>query len=185
MQLTASEALPLLEKSGALAFVDIETSGGLNADYATVTVVCIKPYKGKPITFTSKPGNDKELLKKVREELQKYQCWVTFYGRGFDIPFIQSRLLVNRLPMLEKKHHLDMYYTVKFNTHLSRNNQGHILSFLGTPESKMSVGPSVWSEMASKPKESLKILKERCESDVIGLEAMYERCKHFVRDLNR
>ena len=57
MQITAQEALPILEKSGSLAFLDIEASN-LKADFGTVVVVSIKPYKQKPITFSARrsPG---------------------------------------------------------------------------------------------------------------------------------
>lgn len=184
MQIRADEALPLLERAGALAFVDIEAAN-LNADYGTVVVVSVKPYKQPPVTFDAPPGRDRGLVQEVAEELHKYQCWVTFYGRRYDIPFLNSRLLYHGFAPLEKRHHIDMWMVVKMRTHLSRRNQAHLLSWLGTPESKMSVSPNVWAEMAVKPKEKLAILRERCESDVIGLEAMYERCKRAIAEITR
>jgi hypothetical protein len=184
MQILAQEFLPIVEQAGKLAFVDIEASN-LKADFGTVVVVSIKPYGKKPITFTAPPGRDKTLLKDVSEELHKYALWATFYGKLFDVPYINSRLLVHGLPPLEKRHHLDMYFAIKARTCLSRRNQAHLLSWLGTPESKMSVSPSVWAEMAADPKKALKILAKRCESDVTGLEAMYERAKPFIVELTR
>src|SRR5213592_2031591 len=108
MQIKAEEFLPIAEKAGAVAFLDIEASN-LKADFGTVVVTSIKPYGGDPITFTAKPGRDKKLLIAVAAELSKYQAWVTFYGKLFDVPFINSRMLVNGLPPLDKKHHIDMY----------------------------------------------------------------------------
>lgn len=184
MQLKAEEALPLLELSNKLAFVDIE-SANLNADFGTCVVVSVKPYNGKPVTFTAPPGRDKQLLRDATAEMHKYQCWVTFFGRRFDVPFLNSRLLYHGLPLLEKRHHIDLWMTMKMRTHLSRRNQAHLLNWLGTPESKMSVSPNVWAEMAVKPSEKLEILRERCESDVIGLQAMYERVKHAISEVTR
>lgn len=184
MQIRAEEALPILERARALAFVDIEAAN-LNADYGTVVVVSVKPYKGKPVTFTAPPGRDKELLRAVTAEMHKYQCWVTFYGKRYDIPFLNSRLLYHGLPLLERRHHIDMWMVMRMRTHLSRRNQAHLLSWLGTPESKMAVSPNIWSEMAVKPKEKLEILKQRCESDVAGLEAMYERTKFAITEITR
>jgi DNA polymerase elongation subunit (family B) len=184
VQIKAEEFLPIAEAAGALAFVDIEASN-LKGDFGTVVVVSIKPYKKKPITFSAGPGRDRKLLLQVRNELHKYQLWVTFYGKMFDIPFLQSRLLVNQLEPLEKRHHIDMYWVIKGRTVLSRRNQAHLLSWLGTPEEKMSVSPGIWANMAVNTPEKLEILRKRCESDVAGLEAMYDRCKHLVAEITR
>lgn len=184
MQIKAEEFLPIAEQAGQIAFVDIEASN-LKADFGTVVVVSIKPYKGKAKTFSAKPGRDKQLLQQVAEELSKYQVWVTFYGKMFDIPFINSRLLVNGLKPLPKQHHIDMYWVIKSQTALSRRNQAHLLEWLEADSKKMSVSPNVWSEMPANTVKSLKILRERCESDVTGLEAMYEKTKHLIREITR
>lgn len=184
MQFDAQKFLPIAEKAGALAFVDIEAAN-LNADFGTVVVVSIKPYLQTPITFHARPGRDKKLLKSVVEVMEEYPLWCTFYGKLYDIPFLTSRLLVNNLPPLPKHHHIDMYWVVRARTHLSRRNQGHILSWLGTPEKKMSVSSSVWANLASDYDTNIKILIERCESDVQGLEAMYDRVKHLITEIQR
>lgn len=184
MQIEAQKFLPIAEKAGALAFVDIEASN-LNADFGTVVVVSIKPYKMDPITFHCRPGRDKKLLKDVAKVMEEYPVWGTFYGKLYDIPFLNSRLLVNGLPPLPKHHHIDMYWVVKSRTHLSRRNQGHILSWLGTNEEKMSVSPTIWANLARDYDTNIKILIDRCESDVIGLEAMYDRVKHLIGEITR
>lgn len=183
MQIDAQTFLPLAERAGALAFVDIEASN-LKADFGTVVVVSIKPYGQTPITFSTQPGRDKAMLKKVFAEMQKYPVWATFYGKLFDIPFLNSRALRHGLTPLPKHHHIDLYWVVKTHTAISRRNQGHLLSWLGTPEKKMGVSPNVWAEMAVDPN-SLPTLIERCESDVIGLEALYEKTKHLIREITR
>jgi len=184
MQIDAQVFLPLAERAGALAFVDIEAAN-LNADFGTVVVVSVKPFGEKPVTFKCRPGKDKAMLKKVALELAKYPVWVSFYGKLYDIPFLNSRLLVNGLPPLPKHHHIDMYWVVRSRTHLSRRNQGHILSWLGTSEEKMSVSPSVWAELSSNYDKNIATLVKRCESDVEGLEAMYNRVKHLVGEITR
>src|SRR5574341_1463096 len=111
MQIDAQVFLPIAEKANALAFVDIETSN-LNADFGTVVVVSIKPYGQSPVTFTAKPGRDKALLKAVSAELAKYPVWITFYGKLFDMPVLQSRLVRHGLLALPRHHHIDIYFVV-------------------------------------------------------------------------
>jgi len=184
MQIDAQRFLPIAEKAEAIAFVDIEASN-LKADFGTAVVVSVKPYGKKPVTFSAKPGHDKALLKLVAAELAKYPVWVTFYGKMFDIPFLNSRLLVNGMPPLPKNHHVDMYWVIKSQTALSRRNQAHLLEWLEADSKKMSVSPNVWATMAANPSTSLRTLRSRCESDVCGLEAMYEKTKHLIREITR
>src|SRR5574342_226156 len=181
MQIDAQTFLPIAEKAGALAFVDIEASN-LKADFGTVVVVSVKPFGLPATTFSAKPGKDKALLKQVAIEMAKYPVWVTFYGKMFDMPFLNSRLLVNGLDPLPKHHHVDMYWVIKSQTALSRRNQAHLLEWLEADSKKMSVSPNVWATMASEPDISLPIIIERCESDVEGLEAMYNKTKHLIRE---
>jgi hypothetical protein len=183
MQIDAQTFLPIAERANALAFVDIEASN-LKADFGTVVVVSIKPYGKEPVTFSTGPGRDKGLLQDVQKEMSKYPVWVTFYGKMFDIPFLNSRALVNGLPPLPKYHHIDLYWVIKLQTALSRRNQAHLLEWLEAPSKKMSVSPNVWAELPVR-KDALPKLVERCESDVIGLEAMYEKTKHLIREITR
>lgn|SRR5574341_123718 len=185
MQIDAQVFLPIAEKANALAFVDIETSN-LNADFGTVVVVSIKPYGQSPVTFTAKPGRDKALLKAVSAELAKYPVWITFYGKLFDMPVLQSRLVRHGLLALPRHHHIDIYFVVKSQTHVSRRNQGHLLEWLEVPEKKMYVSPNVWAEsLPANTPEALEVLKKRCESDVRGLESLYKRTKHLIREITR
>ena len=103
----------------------------------------------------------------------------------FDVPFLNSRLLVNGLPPLPKHHHIDMYLVIKYRTALSRRNQAHLLEWLEAPSKKMSVSPNVWANMAASPETSIPILIERCESDVAGLEAMYNKTKHLIGEITK
>lgn len=185
MQLDPQEYLDLVEGAGKIVFVDIETTG-LRGDYNSVLCVSVKPYGQSPHTFSIKQvGNDQRVVRDVKKDLESYSAWVTYYGKGFDVPMLNTRLLKwGQLP-IDKRVHLDMYYSLKSNLLTARKSQGHLLDWLATPEQKMSVSASVWSEMAFKLKDHLPIMIERCESDVAGLEALYRKTRHLVRDLKR
>jgi hypothetical protein len=66
---------------------------------------------------------------------------------------------------------------------MGRRSQEAYLSFLGTEEQKMKVSQNMWSEMGFKIKEHLPIMIQRCESDVTGLQQLYERTRHLIMEI--
>lgn len=184
MKVDAQDFLRLAEKSHSLAFVDIEATG-LRADYCSTLVVSIKPYGLKPYSLTvNQVGNDIGVVMAAKKELEKYDAWVTFYGKGYDIPFLNTRLLKWLKAPIEKKPHVDMYYTLKYGTLLSRRSMAHMARFLKEGEQKQDVGPDVWAEIGSQPG-AMKKMRARCESDVRVLEDLYNKTKHLIKDISR
>ena len=185
MNLDAQEFLDLVEESSKIVFFDLE-SLGLKGDYNSIICGSFKPYDKDPYTIAIKqPGNDQKVAKDIKAELEKYICWVTYFGRGFDLAMINTRLLRWGLPPVEKRLHIDLYFVLKYGLLTGRKSQSHLLSWLKTDEQKMSVSASVWSEFPFKMKEHLPVLIERCESDVEGLEALYKRTRHLIMDVRK
>jgi len=185
MQIDAQVFLPIAEKAGEVCFFDTEATG-THGDYNSILVVSLKPWHGKLKTFTVKrPGQDKSLVAAARDELSKFAVWVSYYGKMFDIPLLQSRLLAHRCAPLIGKHHIDLYWHMKAHTLTSRRSQAHLLEWLATPQQKMTLSPEVWNLVLRNPREGLKTLSARCESDVEGLEAMYDRVKHLIVNVTR
>lgn len=185
MNVDPQEYLDLVEQASKIVFVDIEAIG-LRGDYNSVICVSFKPYGQVAYTLAIKQvGNDERVVREAKKELERYCAWVTYYGKGFDIPMLNTRLLKwNYLP-IEKRFHLDLYFSLKANLLTARKSQGHLLSWLGTPEQKVGLGASVWSELPFKMKEHLPTMIGRCESDVAGLEALYKKTRHLIKELKR
>jgi hypothetical protein len=185
MRLEALDFLRLAERAHSLAFVDIEGSG-LRGDYNSTLVVSIKPHGLAPYSqFVTVPGDDRKLVRWAKRELEKYDCWVTYYGKGYDIPMLNTRLLKHWSKPIEPRHHIDMYYTLKFNLLTARRSQAHLLRFLETPTQKMDMDPDEWNQVLANPKRHMPRMIARCESDVRGLAGLYERTKHLIRDIKR
>lgn len=177
--------LRLTEQAGTIACVDIEASG-LRGDYNSIYCVSIKPYGKKPYTLVvDHPGKDRKLIREVKRELEKYHAWITYYGRGFDIPDINTRLLYHRYHPIEKRPHIDLYWQLKAKLLNSRRSQGHLLNWLKLPEQKMSVSAEVWNEVMTGSKKAMAEMVKRNVSDVVGLECLYDRTKHLITDITR
>lgn len=193
MQLDAQEYLDVVEKGGELVMYDCESSN-LQADYGKLVVGSIKPF-GKKAELYSIGDNfsDKGLAKAIKERLEAADAWVTFYGKGFDLPFINTRLIRWGYFPVEKRPHIDMYYILKHNTLAGRRSQAHMLEFLEDTmeiigikkQAKMTVSPNVWADLFANFHKNINILRDRCESDTEGLEALYRVARHLIRDIKR
>lgn len=185
MQIDAQDFLRLTEKAKTLAIIDTESTG-FKGDYDSLLVASVAPYGQKAVSFTvAQPGNDKRLVRELKAYMESFDAWVTYYGKGHDIPFINTRLLRWGLKPVEKRPHVDLYYTLKYNINTSRRSQGHLLSWLELPEQKMGVSATVWERILYQFDKEIGTMTKRCESDVKGLETLYNRTKHLVMDIKR
>ena len=184
MQIDPKHYLQLAEATGDLVFFDIEATG-LNADYGSTLCVSMKPYGKKPYSFQVKQvGNDIKVVREVKEQLEQYGCWCTYYGKGFDVKFLNTRLLKWGYDPLEPRHHIDLFFTLKSHTKMSRKGLASFAGYLQLDDQKISVSQNTWSEIAYKPSHFKEMVK-RCEGDVITLEQLYDKTKHVIRDITR
>ena len=185
MQVDTDVFLKMAEQTHSLCSFDLEATG-LRCDYNSILVGSIKPYGKKPITFcVVKPGDDKQVVHRIARELEKYSIWVSYYGKGFDIPMIQGRLLLHGLPKLIKQPHLDMYFHMNSHVNTARKSQAHRCEWLDTPTQKMTVGAEKWNQIIAAYEENRALMRRRCESDTKGLEGLYNRTKHLVINVTR
>ncbi len=185
MQIDAQDYLRLVETANKICFFDIEATG-LRGDYNSVLVTSIKSFHGEPFSLSiSQPGNDRRVVREASEYLSQFDCWVSYYGKGFDVPMLNTRLLKWGLRPIPQRHHLDLYFLCKAHLLTARKSQGHLLSWLEAPEQKMTVGADVWNQVLTNPKEAMKTMIARCESDTIGLQELYKQVRHLARDIKR
>lgn len=185
MKIEVEDYLRLVENNNSICFWDIEATG-LRGDYNSIIIASIKPYHGKVMSFkVGQPGNDKKVVREVADCLDQFDCWVTYYGKGFDVPMLRTRALKWGQKHFPAKHHIDLYYTLKYNLLTARRSQAHLLEWLETPEEKMTVGAEMWNKILYDFDSSMKIMQQRCESDAENTQALYEQTKHLIKDIKK
>lgn len=185
MRIEVQDYLRLVEGMGSLCFFDIEATG-FRGDYNSILVISVKPFAKPAYSFHIKqPGNDNKVVRQAKEFLESFDCWCGYYSKGFDIPMLNTRLLKWGVDPVEKKHHIDMFFTLKANLATSRKSLAHMCAWLDTPEQKMSVSPEVWNEILYNTDSTMQTMVERCESDCSTLEHLYNRTKHLIHDIKR
>ena len=191
MNLDTQQFLRLVEANHTLHFIDTE-SQGREGDYGRMYVVSSKPYGKSSVTLSLGENLcDRGLMRDAKVLLEQAAAWVTFYGKGHDVPLINTRLIRWGYKPLEPRPHIDLYYQLKYKLKTGRKSQAHLLEFLEDtmrvmgiePQHKMTVSPNTWSDLPTRFSRNIKILRDRCASDVAGLEALYRVTSHLIRDV--
>jgi uncharacterized protein YprB with RNaseH-like and TPR domain len=171
---------------------DIEASN-LNADFGIVLCVGFKDVgKGKPevydiLDYQGKDGDliraERRLLVAVSKRLLDSDVWLTHYGTWYDIPFINSRLLYHRLPVLPPNYsHIETWKIARNRLKLRNNRLITISEFLGTEDEKNAIKPEQWLRALGGHHPSMAYIVEHCRRDVLVLEEAYTRLRPLVLD---
>jgi uncharacterized protein YprB with RNaseH-like and TPR domain len=169
---------------------DLECSG-LNADFGLILCAGMKEVgKGKPLVLNvlDYPGTDiiakeRNLLKDLSEHLLAADVWLTHFGTWFDLPFVNSRLLYHRLPILPPNFaHIDTWKISRNRLKLRNNRLITIQEHLQLAEEKNAIKPEQWIRALGGHRPSMSYIVEHCRRDVLVLEETYLRLRPLVLD---
>ena len=171
---------------------DIEASN-LNADFGIVLCVGFK-WVGAPARTTQVlnildyPGKnliekEKHLLVAVSEAFNTAEAVLGHFSTYYDLPFLNTRLLYHRLPVLPPQvAQVDTWKVARYRLKLRNNRLKTISEFLGTREEKNAIKPEQWILALGGHRPSMAYIVEHCRLDVIVLEEAYHRLLPLVTD---
>ena len=171
-------------KNPKVLFLDIEASN-LNANFGYMLCFGYKwlgDKKAQVISITdfpkfqTDPTNDKYVTKAAAKVLTEADMWVGWYSSRYDIPFVQTRLVYHKLPLLPPVQHCDAWRIAKYKMKLNSNRLASVSSFLGVEEKTPLSGP-IWVRGAAGHKPSVRYIVEHCRQDVEVLEQSYMRIR--------
>ncbi len=127
-----------------------------------------------PHKWTRKLFDDKEICREMARVIGTADMMVTWNGTGFDLPFLQTRMLYHRLGYLPPIPHEDGLRTARKRLKMRRSLDNVQKFFgLGTKKEPMDLA-RVWMPAAMGDPVALKQVIKRCESDVKLLEEAYD-----------
>jgi len=114
-QLAGMTGLPSAEK---LLFIDTETSSLSTGAGSLVFMIGMSYFTGDAIQttqlFLEKPEYELELLCFFDDFINKFDTFVSYNGKAFDIPMLRSRFIMNRLsPAFNTNNHLDLLHVAR------------------------------------------------------------------------
>ncbi len=130
--LTNDETLAEADLRG-LVFLDTETTGLSGGTGTLAFLVGLGMYEGEQFVlrqyFLRDPGEEEALLTALVDDLASRSGWVTFNGRAFDLPLLETRLTLNRQRgALGRKPHLDLLFPARrlYRGRLESCSLGHL-----------------------------------------------------------
>jgi len=169
-------------RNKTIAYLDIETTG-FHADIGIMLTWCIK-YQNKATIVYGRITKqeifdgeyDKRIVAELLDELENVDIVVTFYGSGFDIPFLRPRAFYHGFEFFEfgSKYHWDLFFYCRRLFKLTRKSLDNITAFLGI-EGKTHLKPRIWAEARYGQKKELDEVLNHNMEDVIILEKLHNR----------
>ncbi len=165
-----------------IAYLDIEASD-LNANWGMMLTWCVKYRNDKNIrkgVITKKEifdcKFDKRIIKELMEELKNVDIVVTYYGTGFDLPFLRTRAIYYDIdfPAFGSIYHWDLYYKVRSKLKTHRKSLEVVTKFFGI-EGKTHLEPEMLFKAQYGDKKAMKELVHHNEEDVNILETLHNK----------
>jgi uncharacterized protein YprB with RNaseH-like and TPR domain len=171
------------------AYVDIEATN-LDADFGQILSYAIKP-QGKQHVIAAviqarTLDDEKLLLEQFLADIKQFNCWSTYYGTGFDIPFLRARCMYHGLsfPGYGSARHYDLYYVARARMKLASRRLQRVSEFLGI-EGKTPLRGEIWVKASLGDKEALKYILDHNIEDVRVLEKVHARLEPFMKPIRR
>jgi uncharacterized protein YprB with RNaseH-like and TPR domain len=177
-----------IKRDYKIGILDIESSG-LKANFAKILSYCIKDYHGKILGRALTPkeclGSDKDkiLIEELVEDMKKFDRIVTFYGAGFDIPFIRTRAVHHGIdfPSFGELHHTDLYFVIKHKFKLHSSRLQSACDFFNIPSKGHKMDWKVWEEAMCGEKKALDFILTHNKEDVISTELLFDKVINFTK----
>lgn len=172
-----------------IVLFDIEASH-LKADFGHMYCVAYKELGGgKPSVisvrdfplFKKDNTSDKEVVKAFLRVLHSASMIVGHYSRRFDLPFVVTRMLANKIDdYVPRLPHVDTWELAVRNLALSSNRLANISEFLDISK-KTPLEKREWQRAAGGHVASIKYIERHCVQDVIVLEETYKKLRFLSR----
>jgi len=173
-----------------VGYLDIETSN-LKADVGIMLTWAIKT-RDKDEHYSGRIKKkeimeykfDKRICQELIDALDNYDVIITYYGTGFDIPFMRSRCLFYNLsfPTFGYVKHKDVYYMVKRLLKLHRNSLEAATKFFGIA-GKNHVELDIWRKAGFGHKASLDYVYDHNIRDVDILERLHKKLEAYDKGM--
>jgi uncharacterized protein YprB with RNaseH-like and TPR domain len=110
--------IPNIQQAEELIFIDTETTGLSGGTGTIAFLVGLGFIRNQRFLvhqyFITQLSHEEGLLELLQQIIPNFQCLVTYNGKTFDIPILNARFVLNRLPSLpENMPHIDLLHPTR------------------------------------------------------------------------
>ena len=168
-----------------IVILDLETSS-LTADGGIIVGAGLMSEEGRGEYLEAKrTDQEKRILTGLLKRLVSYDVIVTWSGRGFDIPFLTTRLLRHGMdprPVLRMMH-LDLNEVVKSRLRLTFTYLDHVCDFFQIKRDKGPMGldvPHLYVRALEGDGEALKSIRDHCMDDLRATREVFQKLRPLL-----
>jgi len=176
------------------AFFDLETTN-LKANFGRILCASVADMFGNVRTFRideapwkrERRRDDIALAVGLRDYLEQFDVLVGWYSKMFDIPYLNTRLLIgNERPLRSDMMHFDPIWKAKKGTlalHSARLDA--VAKTFRLEVQKTGLDPEIWNDAADGEREAMDYVVEHCEKDVLVLRQAFHILKPLAKIIHR
>ena len=176
-----------------MAFYDVESSG-LSAWGNELTCAAIADNFGNIVRANkfefpqSSVLDDHGLVVWLRDELEKYDILVAWYGTMFDLPFMNAKLIEYGEKPIRDMLFLDPCFKVRggrYGLKVGSSKLKNTAKWLNTPNQKPDVEWETFRLASIGDPDALAEVIDRCDADVLVMRDIFQRIKPMIRTIHR
>ena len=186
------ETIPLLSYTWGTFQQNISLNQ-IHKDWSVLSWAAKWRGKGEPIMYLDQRGkrdirNDKRLLLKIRNLLDKADIVITQNGVRFDAKKLNARFAIHKIKPPSPFKHIDTYQLARRYFAFTSNKLEYMASVL-CPDQKKSQhkkfpGFEMWDECMKGNLEAFIEMEKYNKQDVLTLEAVWEALQPYVKSIN-
>ena len=116
---------------------------------------------------------ERPLIKTAHAILSQADVLISFNGQTFDLPWLQSKFLRERLPALGDLRHIDLYQVARHKMRLTRKSLANISKYLRLKNQKTRLDFDVWGRAGEGDSKAMKYIRDHAAADVLVTEELY------------
>lgn len=170
---------------------DIESSN-LNANFGVILCISYKWFGTDKVhtiaitdfpSFKKDPTNDKPVVEAFQKVFEEADYVVAHFGEKFDVPMIQTKLLMHSGKLLPNTKLIDTWRISKTKLKLNSNRLETLISALGVKHKKTPLSGPTWVKAMAGNREAIRYVVEHCIADVKALEGVFQKLLPLIAEL--
>jgi len=172
---------------------DIEATG-LVGDYGHLLCACILNMDNAEVEIfrldderyrQGKPHDDSALVKAIRDRIEDSFMWITWNGKWYDVPMLDTRLRMAGEQALRRKLHADiMYYARRPFIDICSSKLSNFAKAFLLEQRKIDLDPIVWEGARALDSECMDKVVEHCVADVLILYQAWPILCPYIKNIH-